>query len=117
VRLTSKDLWHVLDRHRSDSPSRNTRLFPTGWSEEKILAAVEATADEPQNVVTDGHFVIRYRHVDGVIVRVTSSHFPLDAQANFESGSPHSGDGVVIVDRRGKREAAPLDLSVLRRRL
>jgi uncharacterized protein (DUF433 family) len=98
VRVTRKDQRHVLDRHRSDSPSRSTRLFPTSWSEEKILTAVEATADEPQNVVTDGHFVIRYRHVDGVIVPVTSSHFPLDALANFESGSPHSGDTSMVAE-------------------
>jgi hypothetical protein len=117
VRITSKDQRHILDRHRSGSWARGSRLFPAHWPKEKILAAVEATAGAPQNVVVEGRFVIRYRQIDGVIVRVTSTHFPIDAAANFESGSPHSGDGVITVDKRGKRERAPLDQAVLRRRL
>lgn len=88
------------------------RVFPPDWSDEKILAAVESTAADPMNVVIEGQFVIRYREIDTVIVRVTSSHFPLKREGAFDSGAPHSGDGVTI-NKSGKRVKMPLDRSVL----
>jgi hypothetical protein len=42
-----RDRNHILDRHRHGAGQKNASEFPPSWSDQDIIVAVEAVANDP----------------------------------------------------------------------
>ncbi len=115
VTLTDRNREHILGGehgiserggHRSGTGRESKSEFPADWSDDTIIASVEAAESNPQFVFRIGDRTIRRREVDSVIVEV--SPFPRGDQDVLRAAFPVNGRGV-IENQHGMHIDRPLD--------
>jgi len=107
------DIAHILEGHAADSPVTNKYKFPPGWP---VREAVEAAlwSRSVWRTLWPGerpHSVDLRALYDDVIFLVALKHFQKSWEV--QTAHPISGTGVIYVDKRGKRHAAPLRIADL----
>lgn len=111
--VTEADIAHIREGHAADSPVKNKYKFPPGWPfRESVEAALWSGSvprtlwpgERPQSVDVRALY-------DDVIFLVALRQFRTGW--GVQTAHPISGNGVVYLDKQGRRHAVPPNIADL----